>query len=133
MTARGIRNNNPGNLRHSEQFAWDGETDVDPQGFVIFDSALHGIRALARDLRNKIRRGLDTVESMISVFAPSSENDTVAYIQAVCVSTGYTPNASLLPNQPTLCALVKAITLHENGSCPYSDQQIADGVHEALV
>ena len=106
---------------------------MDDRGFVIFQTAVQGIRALARDLRNKIRRGLDTVETLLSVYAPSSENDTVAYIRAVCQLTGLAPNAVIVADELTLCALVEAIILHENGEQPYPEDEIKDGVRQALV
>jgi len=44
---RGIRNNNPGNIRKNESFTWQGEIDQDDKGFVVFDDEVNGLRALA--------------------------------------------------------------------------------------
>ena len=129
----GIRICNPGNLRHSESFTWQGEVGVDERGFCIFDAPLNGIRALARDLRNKIRRGLDTVERILTVYAPPSENDTDSYIKSVCLSAGFAPDQVLTADQSTLERLCFAIVMHENGEQCYSAGLIAEAVQSALA
>lgn len=76
MTARGIRNNNPGNLRHGE--AWLGLAPVqDDQNFCTFTEMHFGVRALLKTLRTYVeRRGCDTVRKIITRWAPENENDT---------------------------------------------------------
>jgi hypothetical protein len=129
---RGIRNNNPGNIRHNITFDWLGEVGADAQNFIIFDSALNGIRALARDLRNKIRRGLDTVEKILMVYAPPEENDTDAYIASVCKQTGFNPDEVINITLGNLGKLAKAIIQHENGEQPYDDDLVERAVQSAL-
>jgi len=130
---RGIRNNNPGNIRHNSTFEWSGEVGLDAQGFCIFDAPINGIRALARDLRNKINRGLDTVEKILMVYAPPSENNTDAYIRAVCQDTGFKPDQELHADQSTLERLCRAIIMHENGEQPYSGGLITEAVEAAIA
>jgi len=134
MTARGIRNHNPGNLRHSKD-KWQGmaadQTDTD---FVQFKSPEYGIRALARLLLNYARRGDDTVGEIISKYAPSNENDTNAYVQAVCDSCGFDSNEVLdLDQCHVMLPLIKAIIKHENGSLPYKDAVILEGMRMAGI
>ena len=50
MATRGIRNNNPGNIRVSKD-QWEGMTG-DDGAFVIFDSPESGVRALAKNLQS---------------------------------------------------------------------------------
>lgn len=132
-SARGIRNNNPGNLEYSKTNPWVGQTGDDGR-FAKFETPEHGIRALGRNLLSYQRQGIDTVNDIINRWAPPSDNNnTDAYIQAVCAQLGVTPDQPLDASNPdTLKALCAAIIHHENGSQPYSDQQLATGVSAAI-
>lgn len=127
MTPRGIRNNNPGNIRHSGSH-WQGQaaTQTDPD-FVQFVTPEYGIRALAKLLGTYSTQGLDTVRKIISKYAPSNENNTDAYAQAVARALGVTPDTKIDVNARK-DVLVKAIIAHENGQQPYSVAQINTGV-----
>lgn len=131
--ARGIRNNNPGNLEYSKANPWVGQTGDDGR-FAKFETPEHGIRALGRNLLSYQRQGIDTVNDIINRWAPPSDNNnTDAYIQAVCAQLGVTPDQPLDASNPdTLKALCASIIQHENGSQPYSDQQLATGVSAAI-
>ncbi|HFL1447910.1 TPA: hypothetical protein ACG1QI_004311 [Enterobacter kobei] len=132
-SARGIRNNNPGNLEYSKTNPWVGQTGDDGR-FAKFETPEHGIRALGRNLLSYQRQGIDTVSDIINRWAPPSDNNnTDAYIQAVCAQLGVAPDQQLDASNPdTLKALCAAIIQHENGSQPYSDQQLATGVSAAI-
>ncbi len=124
---RGIRNNNPGNIR-SGSADWEGmsPTQSDPS-FVQFTSPEYGIRAMAVILNTYMNNyGLDTVSSIINRWAPPSENDTAAYISDVAGQMGVDPNQPL--DQSNMPALVSAIITHENGFNPYTSAQIDQGV-----
>ncbi len=132
---RGERNNNPGNIReYANDPHWVGEriTDDDP-AFEEFDTPEDGIRALAKTLLAYQRRhGLRTVSAMINRWAPSNENDTLAYVDAVAHDMGVLTEADIdLESAVRLCGIVKAIIRHENGRVIYSDAQIEDGVDRA--
>ena len=131
--ARGIRNNNPGNLEYSKTNPWVGQTGDDGR-FAKFETPEHGIRALGRNLLSYQRQGIDTVNDIINRWAPPSDNNnTDAYIQAVCAQLGVTPDQPLDASNPdTLKALCASIIQHENGRQPYSDQQLATGVSAAI-
>ncbi|MCG7781006.1 hypothetical protein [Lelliottia amnigena] len=131
--ARGIRNNNPGNLEFSKSNPWSGQTGDDGR-FAKFETPEHGIRALGRNLLSYQRQGIDTVSDIINRWAPPSDNNnTDAYIKAVCAQLGITADQQLDASNPdTLKALCAAIIHHENGSQPYSDQQLATGVSAAI-
>lgn len=132
-SARGIRNNNPGNLEYSKTNPWVGQTGDDGR-FAKFETPEHGIRALGRNLLSYQRQGIDTVSDIINRWAPPSDNNnTDAYIKAVCAQLGVTADQQLDASNPdTLKALCAAIIQHENGSQPYSDQQLATGVSAAI-
>ncbi|MSH34709.1 hypothetical protein GKF49_25355, partial [Escherichia coli] len=63
--ARGIRNNNPGNLEYSKTNPWVGQTGDDGR-FAKFETPEHGIRALGRNLMSYQRQGIDTVSEIIN-------------------------------------------------------------------
>lgn len=132
-SARGIRNNNPGNLEYSKTNPWSGQTGDDGR-FAKFETPEHGIRALGRNLLSYQRQGIDTVSDIINRWAPPTDNNnTDAYIKAVCDQLGVTSDQQLDASNPdTLKALCAAIIHHENGSQPYSDQQLATGVSAAI-
>ena len=129
-TPRGIRNNNPGNIRYNGT-GWQGLANPPSDGaFCIFTEAKFGIRALATILRNyKCKYGICAVSGIIGRFAPSSENDTAAYIRSVCAAVGCAADAKLdIEDEAVLLPLAKAIIRHENGRQPYSDEQIREGL-----
>lgn len=129
---RGIRNNNPGNIRCSPT-KWAGETGDDGV-FEIYDTPEHGIRALAKILLAYYRRyGLRTVEALIHRWAPPMENDTDAYVEAVAHELGVEPTQPIDVASPgALDLLARAIIRHENGMQPYPQAVIAAGVAMAL-
>ncbi|HBA3815013.1 TPA: hypothetical protein J5U00_000162 [Escherichia coli] len=131
--ARGIRNNNPGNLEYSKSNPWVGQNGDDGR-FAKFETPEHGIRALGRNLMSYQRHGIDTVNEIINRWAPPTDNnDTSAYIKAVCEQLGVSADEPLDSSNPdTLKALCAAIIQYENGSQPYSDQQLTIGVSAAL-
>ena len=125
---RGLRNNNPGNLRRTSD-NWQGldlvQTDSE---FFQFMNPKMGIRALAKTLRTyQDRHGLRTVRKIISRWAPSSENDTEAYIMSVAGQLDVNPS-QILHRDKYLKPLVKAIIKHENGMNPYREVTINEAI-----
>ena len=121
---RGVRNNNPGNIRLGEP--WQGlrppveRTDLD---FCEFIDPAWGIRALARVLISyQDKYGLRTVAGIINRWAPANENNTFAYINAVCAATNVTPGQVLdMHDYVDLKPLVEAIIRHECGIGPLAN------------
>lgn len=133
MATKGIRLNNPGNIEQGAP--WQGLSDVqaDPR-FCSFTDAEYGIRALAKILVTyQIKYKIETIEDMITRWAPSHENPTAAYISNVAKWSGIGAKVPVsLRNSGTLCAIVKAIIRQENGVQPYTDDTIEHGVALAL-
>ena len=127
---RGIRNNNPGNIRKSAT-QWEGQSSTQgDDAFVTFETPEHGIRAMARVLQTyREKHGLDTIRKIVSRWAPDIENDTEAYIKSVAAQLGVRPDVPLNPGQTP--KLIAAIIKHENGVLPYSNEQIIRGVQMA--
>jgi len=120
MTPRGVRLNNPGNIRLGRTL-WQGEATAqsDPD-FITFSDPVWGLRAIAVILRHYQRMGLVTVRQMVGRWAPPSENDTDAYVKAVARGTGSLPDEPLdLAVPGHLVNIIQAIVLHENGEQPY--------------
>jgi len=126
--ARGIRNNNPGNIRKGSS-QWQGmSAEQSDKSFVQFVSPVYGIRALAKLLKNyQSRYGLNTVEGLISRYAPPNENITGAYVKSVANAIGVDARQPINVTQ-YLPTLVAAIIKHENGLQPYPESLILQGV-----
>ncbi len=130
LLPRGIRNNNPGNIRLTND-KWQGMSPTQTDGeFVQFVSPEYGFRAITRILRNYERRGINTINGIISRWAPSNENHTAAYVKFVADYLGIAPNTELSLSL-SIFPLIKAITIYENGydyASYYSDATIQEGI-----
>lgn len=86
--SRGIRNNNPGNIRNSERNDWKGEVskaDKKDQAFEEFETMADGVRAMMLLLQKYQRSyNLHTVKELVERWAPHNENNTAAYVRTVC-------------------------------------------------
>jgi len=126
-TIRGIRNNNPLNIRLGESWQGLSPTQTD-KSFAQFISPEYGIRAGAKNLMTYASRGVNTIEKIISTWAPPNENDTEAYIKSVVSQTGFSRTKTISKSAGDYLPLIKAIIRHENGINPYSDETIAAGI-----
>lgn len=116
--SRGLRNNNPGNIRHSNITKWKGQSAEQPdKSFVHFDTMEYGYRAMAKTLLTYYRKHkLNTIRDIISRWAPSNENNTEAYIRSVSNSMSLGPEKPFkVDEQPMLVSLCAAISKVENG------------------
>lgn len=114
---RGLRNNNPGNIRISST-DWKGKVPLGQNSdgeFEQFTHIVYGVRALIKNLTTWISRGQNTISSLINTWAPGHENNTPAYIKSVSKQTGLWEYQQLTGDKDTLYKLSKAIALHENG------------------
>lgn len=123
--ARGLRNNNPLNIRVGND--WQGETPANFDGeFEQFNDPIMGIRAGALLMKNyREKYGLDTIAGIISRWAPDTENNTSAYIASVSGKTNISPDQTL--SEDDYIEVIKAMITHENGAQPYTDAQIHAG------
>ena len=129
VMARGIRNNNPGNIRHGSS-QWQGMSadQSKDDAFVQFDSPVYGIRALTKLVKNyQSRHGLNTIRQIINRWAPPTENITSAYVEHVAREAGVNPDAPIDVNDH-IVSIVKTIIKHENGENPYDDETILTGI-----
>ncbi len=115
-TPRGIRNNNPLNIRIGN--TWLGErpnpTDDAFEEFVSLD---YGYRAAFCILRRYIRRyHKNTITAIVSTWAPASENNTQRYIDFVAAQMKISPVDVIdYGDKVTMLRLVAAMQLMECG------------------
>ena len=117
-----IARNNPFNIRYVKANNWKGLTGQ-TKGFCNFETMDFGLRAGFILIRNYVyKKDLWTVENVLERFAPSSENNTSAYISFVSdylSSNGYNPNDLrnpwVLDFDKAFFCLCKAILRYESG------------------
>ncbi|MEY0431110.1 hypothetical protein AB7V88_15065 [Providencia rettgeri] len=128
---RGGRNNNPGNLRISDNI-WDGQIGDDGE-FVQFASPEHGVRALGKNLITYRNKGFVTVNQIINRWAPKKDgNKTEKYIAFVSQRMGVDPNVPIdVTNIDTLKSITTAIMAQE-GKHSVTDDQVNTGLQAAL-
>lgn len=122
--SRGLRNNNPGNIRRSKvRYLGEIRPSQDPD-FKQFASRAWGYRAIFVLLDTYRRRhGIDTPAGMIARWAPPAENDTQAYIRAVARQTGLDPQQAVdTSDRRTMIPLAAAIARVENGTAAEPDE-----------
>jgi hypothetical protein len=138
---RGIRNNNPLNLRESpgDKTIWlyERTTDDDPE-FEEFDIPEGGIRAAAITIRTYVKKyGVNSVRQLIQRWAPpvgkrpdgtSYTQDTRAYINVVCNALGVDADEQIdLLHWDNMLILLKTMIRHENGPAPRGWEGRTDG------
>ena len=125
MKPRGIRNNNPLNIRHSAD-QWQGvRQEQTDKSFVQFKSMAYGYRAAWKTLQSYYNRFCQqskafTIRNIIHRWAPPNENDTQAYICTIVQLSGIEEEENLLPpnnviGYERLSKLLAAMTVMENG------------------
>ncbi len=137
---RGIRNNNPGNVKRSGS-AWLGKvpsaqnTDAT---FEQFTAPVYGIRVIAYLLLKYQRdKGKRTIRALISEpggWAPSNtDNNPAGYATAIAraVNLRETDTVDLFASDALLTGITTAIIKFENGQQPYSAEVIGEGVRMA--
>ena len=118
MSARGLRNNNPLNIRLSATTRWQGEVrPSQDRAFCQFESIAYGYRAGLKLLQNYRKlNGCRTIADFVNRWAPPVENNTSGYINRVCremqVSSTYVPDVN---DRATMCAFAAAMSRVENG------------------
>ena len=97
MLPRGIRNNNPLNIRRTKD-QWQGlKKEQTDSAFCQFENLAYGWRAafklLTRTYYHTYR--LYTIRAIVGRWAPPNENNTKAYVENVSRLTGIDPDEPL--------------------------------------
>ena len=88
-----INKNNPFNIRYNAANRWIGLIG-NHKGFCEFSDLSYGIRAAAYILMVSYRRkGYVSYKDLIGRWAPSSENDTKAYLNFICKTLNVLPDS----------------------------------------
>ena len=115
--SRGLKNNNPGNIRRSKtRYVGEISPSTDAE-FKQFESVAYGYRAMFVLLDSYRRRySLSTIRQMINRYAPPSENFTEGYIRFVAQRTGIRPDEVLdTRSERDMVPIVMAMSEIENG------------------
>lgn len=123
-TPRGIRNNNPLNIRHDKD-RWQGEVIPSRDySFKQFQTIEWGYRAAFKLLRNYQRRhGCETLDDFIHRWAPPVENDTRGYIRMVAKRSGLEDISRVdTTNGEMMCRIVSAMHYVECGEEADADE-----------
>jgi hypothetical protein len=113
---RGLRNNNPGNIRKNSD-VFQGEKTSSDKEFKQFKSMAYGYRAIFKILSNYYRNyKLDTIRKMIGRWAPENENNTDAYIKAVSDYAGIPADDPInINDREQMIRIVAGMSRVENG------------------
>jgi len=112
---RGLRNNNPLNIRHSRDF-FLGEIKGTDRAFKSFVSLAYGYRAAFVTLYTYLKSGRNTIEKIIFKWAPPSENNTLGYIAKVEKYSGVPKDKVLTAvDGAEYILIVAAMSAVENG------------------
>lgn len=124
---RGIRNNNPLNIRIGNTWLGERANPTDP-AFEEFVAMEYGVRAAFIILRRYIKRyHKDTITSIVSTWAPANENNTQRYIDQVSAQMALDPTETIMyEDKETMCKLVDAMAKVECGQ-PISEVVIMKG------
>lgn len=127
---RGLRNNNPLNIRFNSANNWDGQTGSDG-AFCKFSSMYYGLRAAGRLMKTyRDKYKADTIGEIIARWAPQSENNTASYTQFVVMKTGIASNKVLMKEDyPTVA---NAMIFLENGQNPLPLAEITKGIYAGI-
>jgi hypothetical protein len=115
-STRGLRNCNPGNIRH-DCTKWQGEVAAKDKAFKTFGSMAYGYRAMFVVLNTYQKKyGLRTIRQMIERWAPPVENDTDSYIATVSRLSNIGADAAVTStNRDVMIPIVAAMSRVENG------------------
>ncbi|MDR1370944.1 MAG: structural protein P5 [Dysgonamonadaceae bacterium] len=114
--SRGLRNNNPLNIRNNpDKFQGEIKPSTD-KAFKQFSTPAYGYRAAFVTLGTYLSRGKNTIEKIIGSWAPPSENNTDGYIEKVERWSGISRNKILtVDSGEDYVKIVIAMSRVENG------------------
>jgi hypothetical protein len=118
-TTRGLRNNNPGNLKAV------GNQLRDREGFAVFSSMDEGVRRANHQLELYRQRGIKTANDIINTWAPKKDkNNVAAYLDDIKRDTGIAPDMEVKPEDYAM--FLAAIFKHESGKNAPDMQDVVD-------
>ena len=120
-------NNNPGNIRATD-IPWDGKTGS-KNGFEVFDTPESGVRAMGKLLQTyESKHGLNTVEGIISRYAPPLENPTESYISFVKENLGIERDTEISTQDRSMLSLLVQSMIRFEGHKNFDKEIIHAGI-----
>lgn len=130
MGSRGERNNNPLNIVKGAKWKGLALVQRDPR-FCTFSNSFYGLRAGAIILKAyRDKYNITTLEDVIKRWAPSFENDTDAYIQAVSAMAKIGRKESIWQSKAVLQKVLEGMAVVENG---YIKAQWIEDIKHAVL
>lgn len=133
---RGIRNNNPLNIEKGNNWMGERHPQMDTR-FEEFKSVQYGLRAGFKLIKNYLNEGGrfartdNTIYKIINRFAPSAENNTLAYINTVCAATGINAHEVIrFSDRRKIVAIVRAMAFVECGA--WIDPAICESAYDMV-
>lgn len=114
---RGLRNNNPLNIRKNNDVFQGEVTPSKDTAFKQFKTMAYGYRAGFKILSNYYRKyRLTTIRGMITRWAPENENNTAAYVSLVSKYSGIPADDIIdINNKELMIRIVAGMSRVENG------------------
>ena len=131
MIPRGIRNNNPLNIRRGCNWLGLSKHQTDP-AFCQFDSMTYGLRAGLIIIRTYMQKyKLTSIHAIVSRWAPPSENNTDAYVKSVSSTMKMHALQTFdFSDRGRIVALVSAMCKVETGIT--IDQKLIESAYDLL-
>jgi len=124
---RGIRNNNPGNIRgtHFSYALWPGAVGIDEEEYLKFRRPIDGIRAIVINLRTYHQKYLVcTINAVVCrwTYGEANKQERLNYITVLSERVGAKPLEFInMEDARVLEKLTRAIIYYENGVDPYHE------------
>lgn len=114
---RGLRNNNPLNIRKSSDVFQGEKTPGSDSAFKQFKTMAYGYRAALKVITNYYRLyNLKTIRQIIGRWAPENENNTSAYVSLVSSYSGIPADDMIdINNQDMMTRIIAGMSKVENG------------------
>ncbi|WP_189377759.1 hypothetical protein [Thalassotalea profundi] len=126
---KNVRNNNPLNIRESAEWVGERTLNIDKE-FEEFKTPEHGFRAGYIILLQYLERGDNTIDKIITKWAPASDNNhTNNYINYVANELNISEFQELAPKD--LPQLMLAMSVFEGGGDHFELHQVVSGIELA--
>lgn len=129
-STRGARNNNPGNIEYGPFARSMGAIGSDGR-FAIFPDLQTGTQALASLMGSYQRRGFNTIDKIVSRYAPAHENNTGAYGNFLAQQLGVGRDQQL--GAAHMNKLVGGISLYESRFNPLEQGVVINQTNNTTI
>lgn len=119
LPPRGLRNNNPCNIKYNKANEWYGQIAPDG-GFCRFREPVYGLRAAYKIIATYYNKGFRTISEIISRWAPDGLYIEKNYAFFVARGCGMLSTEEIDPwDKEMMVKFLKGVVKFENGYNPY--------------